>query len=52
MENNEQQPAFDINFDGQVLARIIIKDGKPEVTMAMNGYGDAIDVSKIRITEV
>lgn len=52
MAESEQQQEFDINFDGHILARIIIKDGKPEATMAMDGYGNGIDVSKIIITEV
>lgn len=41
---------YDIDFGGNILARIEIKDGVPTVLMCIDGYG--YKVEKIIVTEV
>ena len=43
---------FEIDFGGNVLAHLIIVDGKPHVMKAMNGWGNYIEISDINIKEV
>lgn len=43
---------FEIDFDGNVLAKIVIEDGIPKVTACINGGGYAIEISKIEIKEI
>lgn len=42
---------FEINFGGHCLAVIAIKDNKPRVFGAMDGFGDGIMSDRIIITE-
>jgi hypothetical protein len=43
---------FDIDFLGMVKARIKVVDGRIEIEKAMSGWGDALDLDKIVITEL
>jgi len=43
---------FEIDFGGNVLAHLIIIDGKPNVMKAMNGWGHSIEISEIIIKEI
>lgn len=42
---------YEVNFDGYVKALLKIEGGRLTVEAAMNGYGDAIDVSNITIVK-
>lgn len=47
-----QEPKMcEIDFCGMVKARINVSENKIEVTDAMNGYGDAIPIEQIIITQ-
>lgn len=46
----ENENIYDVDFGGNVMARIKIVDNKIEVTNAMNGYGNGIPLSEITIT--
>jgi len=43
---------YTIDFGGNVLAQITIEDNIPTVTNCMNGYGIAVPIENITITEV
>ena len=43
---------FEIDFNGNVFTRLKFIDGKLSVIGAMNGYGDGIEIDKIKITEL
>jgi len=46
-----QAQTFEIDFAGQVKAKIEFKDGELIIIAAMNGYGDALDPDQITITK-
>lgn len=43
---------YDIDFAGNILVRIVIRDNVPTVVACMNGYGDKVDLQNITITQV
>lgn len=50
-EVSVELPVYNIDFGGNVMAGIVIENGKPNVLGAMNGGGFAIDSDKIIVTE-
>ena len=38
-----------VDFGGHLKAQMIIEDGKLKVTAAMNGWGDPVDVSTVKV---
>lgn len=40
-----------IEFGGHIMARIVIDNDEPTVTNCITGYGDALDIELIKITE-
>lgn len=48
----EQERIFEIDFGGNVLVKIKIKDNRPAIEGCINGYGDAISMDKIIIREL
>ncbi len=51
-EDKTRCSEFEIDFNGNVHTRLKFIEGKLSVTGAMNGYGDAIEIDKIKITEL
>jgi len=43
---------FDIEFGGHIMAKVIIENDEPKVTMCITGYGDELDIELITVTEV
>ena len=50
-KQEQEEKDFQIDFNGNVLAGIKIKNNTPEVYGAMNGYGHGIRISDIKIEE-
>ena len=48
----EQERIFEIDFGGNVLVKIKIKDNQAAIEGCINGYGDAISMDKIIIREL
>lgn len=46
---SDEEKKYEIDFGGNVLAGITIKDNKPTVFAAMNGYGDGISLDRITV---
>lgn len=42
---------FTIEFGGHIKVRIVIENDEPKVTNCITGYGDALDIESIVITE-
>lgn len=42
---------FDLEFGGHIMARLVIEDNEPKVIACVTGYGDALDIELITITE-
>ena len=47
--SGENEKYYEIDFDGNVNAKIVIRNGKIKIIAAMNGYGNSISVDKIDI---
>jgi hypothetical protein len=50
-QKEESKLEFEIDFDGNVNTRFIVENNKIKIVGAMNGYGNAIDESKIIISD-
>lgn len=48
----EHERIFEIDFGGNVLVKIKIKDNQPAIEGCINGYGDSISMDKIIIREL
>lgn len=51
-EEDKEEKCIDIDFNGNLLTRVKIKNNRLEFTDAMNGFGDPVDVSKIEFRKV
>lgn len=43
---------FEIDFGGNVLAKIVIENNEPKVVACINGWGHSVDIEKINIKEI
>lgn len=51
-EVSDKPKKYSIDFNGNVLAGLRVKNNKIEIIGAMNGYGEGIRTEDIKITEV
>lgn len=47
-----EKKEFDIEFGGHIMARIVIENNVPIVTMCISGYGEKVELDQIIIREV
>ncbi|MBD3352789.1 MAG: hypothetical protein GF364_14975 [Candidatus Lokiarchaeota archaeon] len=56
VKNNAVLPhvsgSYSINFGGHCKAKLQIKNGEPNVEAAMNGWGDGISLSDIKVEKL
>jgi len=43
---------FEIDFGGNVLAKIVIEDNEPKVVACINGWGYSIDIKNIVVKPI
>ena len=43
---------FEIDFGGNVLAKIVIEDNEPKVVACINGWGHPVGTEKVVVKEI
>jgi len=43
---------FEIDFGGNVLAKIVVEDNELKVVACINGWGDSIDIVNVAVKEI